>query len=191
MCRFEGVEGGGHRRSALAFVREAQDEQHDNNSEEVLVRHAILISVLLVTGACASQQATTSASAGTRPAASGNVVGAASSRAAVESFLDAAKDADLQRMGTLWGDEKSLARDRFSRDEYEKRLVILQCLLQHDKWNFTESGPRLEAQGHQIWPVRLTRKKVTVNSTLTTARNSAGRWFVSDADAAKLQPLCT
>jgi hypothetical protein len=165
--------------------------QHDNNSEGSLVRHAILISALFLTAACAKQQITPTSGGGSGTSSGSSAVGAGSSRAAVENFLDAAKDADLQRMGTLWGDEKSLARDRFSRDEYEKRLVILQCLLQHDKWSFTETTPRLQAGGRQVWPVKLERKKVTANTTITTARGPNGRWFLADADATKLQALCT
>jgi len=193
MCRFEGVEGGGHRRSALAFVREAQDEQHDNNSEEVLVRHAMVFSVLLLTAACASQQVTPTSSGGGTSTSRANVIGAETSKALVEGFLSAAKAADLQRMSTLWGNDKGLAREnpKITRDAFEKRLVIMQCLLQHDRWNFAESTPRLQTGGRQAWRVTLTKNKVSSTTTILTVAGPNGRWLLEDVDVTKLQANCT
>jgi len=156
------------------------------------VRKAILIATLFVTAGCARQplNSAPSSASGTRAAASGNLVGASTSRAAVDGFLAAVKQADLQGMSALWGNEKGLARDKFKRDELEKRLVVMQCLLQHDRWSYVEDAPRLQTAGRQAWGVSLTRKKATARTTLTTVPGPNGRWFLMDADLTPLRDFC-
>jgi hypothetical protein len=168
--------------------------QHDNNSEGSPVRHAILIMVLVLTAACAKQQVTPTASGGgTRTSSgSGSAVGASTSRAAVEGFLSAVKTADLQAMSSLWGNDKTLARDKMSRDELEKRLVIMQCSLQHDRSTFVDDAPQMRAGGRRVWSVNLTRKRVTKKANMVTVQGPAGRWYVEDVpNIMELKELCT
>lgn len=156
------------------------------------MRHAILVTVLLLTAACAQQQVSSPSPGASRGSSGGSAVGASSSRAAVEGFLAAVKDADLQRMATLWGNDKGPARDRIARDEFEKRLVIMQCSLQHDRSAFTQDGPQLRAQGRQAWGVTLTRKRVSKKATMVTVQGPAGRWFVEDVpNIGELRELCS
>ena len=152
------------------------------------MRHAIVVAVLLLMVACAKPA--TTLSSGTRSGTTGNVVGAGSSRAAVESFMSAVKAADLQAMSTIWGNEKGPGRNQFKRDELEKRLIVMQCLLQHDRWSFLDNTPQLQTGGRQLWPVTLTRKRATAKTTLTTVRGPAGRWFLVDADLTPLRDFC-
>ena len=163
------------------------------------MRHAILIATLFMAAACAGQPvntaptpSSTSSSTASRSTAPGNVVGASSSRAAVESFLAAVKTADLQTMSALWGNAKGPAREKFSRDELEKRLVIMQCSLQHDRWNFVEAAPRPQTGGRHAWQVSLSRKRTTVKGTMITVQGPEGRWFLEDVpDIAGLKELCS
>jgi hypothetical protein len=154
-----------------------------NISEDSLVRHAILIAALLFTAGCAKQAVSSPPETGARPGTSSsntNVVGAASSRAAVEGFLAAAKRADLQAMSSLWGNDRSLVRDRLTRDELEKRLVVIQCHLQHDRWSFADDAPLPQLRGRLAWTVSLTRMRVTAKATVATVQGPDGRWFVED-----------
>ena len=140
------------------------------------MRRAILFAATFVMMACAK-----------RPV---NTVGSGSSRAAVESFMLAVKAADLQAMSTIWGNEKGPGRDQFKRDELEKRLIIMQCLLQHDRYTFLRETPQLQTKNHQAWPIQITKRRVTAKTTLTTVLGPGGRWFLSDADLTPLRDLC-
>ncbi len=120
----------------------------------------------------------------------GSAVGASSSRAAVESFLAAVKSSDLQAMSGVWGTDKGPARDLMKREELEKRLVVMQCLLMHDKWKFVEDSPRLLTGGHQQWQVELTRKSSVGRTTFNTITGPAGRWFLDDVDVTPLKDFC-
>lgn len=154
------------------------------------MRHVILIAAAMLTVGCASSSASSSSSAGTRSAAGGSIVGAGTSRGAVEGFMTAVKATDLQAMSALWGNEKGPARDRFSRDELDKRLIVMQCLLQHDRWSFVEDSPRLSTGGRQAWAIGLTRKNASARTTLTTVPGPGGRWFLLDADLQPLREFC-
>jgi hypothetical protein len=158
------------------------------------VRHAFLIATLFVAAGCAGKPVNTAPTSGNsaRGTAPGNLVGAATSRGAVEGFLAAVKLADLQGMSALWGNEKGLARDKFSRDELEKRLVIMQCSLNHDRWSFVDEAPRPQTGGRHAWSVSLAKKRVTAKGTMITVQGPGGRWFLEDVpDIAGLKALCS
>lgn len=148
----------------------------------------------LFTSACARQTVSTETSipGAAMPSAGGapGTVGSGTGRAAVETFLAAVHNQDLQGMSALWGNSKGLARDQLKRDELEKRLVIMQCLMQHDKFAFAEERPRLQAGGKQEHLVTLTKGKQTATTTIATVSGPGGRWLVEDVDVTKLREFC-
>ncbi len=149
------------------------------------MRQAMLVAATFVMMACARQPVSTSPTG----SSAGNVVGAGSSKAAVDQFMTAVKQADLQAKSTIWGNAKGPGRDQFKRDELEKRLVIMQCRMQHDRYVFLDETPSLKAGGSQVWPMRLTRKRVNANVSVTTVRGPNGRWFLENAEP--LPDFCT
>ncbi len=61
-------------------------------------------------------------------------VGSETPRLAVQHFLDAAQNEDLQGLSAYWGDEAGPTRDRFPRQELERReLIMIGMLKRHDK----------------------------------------------------------
>lgn len=154
------------------------------------MRPAILIAALFALSACAKQPVDTAPSRTTSAAPSGSVIGASSSKGAVEAFLDGVKRADLQAISSIWGNREGLARDRFGREELEKRLIIMQCSMNHDRWSFTEPSPQLQTGGKQNWSVSLTRRNRTAKTTMLTVQGPGGRWFVEQADLAPLNGFC-
>ena len=160
-------------------------------------RHAVAglaVASLLLSSACARQAVSTemslpgaaTPSAGSAP----GTVGAASGRGAVEAFLKAVSAQDLQAMSGLWGNAKGLARDQLKREELEKRLIIMQCLMQHDRFRFPEDGPRLQTGGRQEHLVELTKGTFTARTTMITVTGPGGRWLVEDVDVTKLRDFC-
>ena len=113
-----------------------------------------------------------------------------SGMAAVDSFLGAVKAQDLQAMSAVWGNAKGLARDQMKRDELEKRLVIMQCLLQHDRYVVGPDRARLAVGGRQEIPIDLTRGALTARTKFVTLQGPDGRWVVEDIDLLPLKDFC-
>lgn len=136
-----------------------------------------LLALVLILGAC-------------RPGGMGTEPGANTSQEAVLEFLNAARAQDLQAISAVWGDEEGLARDRMERQELERRLILMSCLLRHEESRIGEAqrgeGGRLI---HSV-VVRQGTQEVTVPFTAARNRNS-GRWFVQDFDTRSLQSFCS
>jgi hypothetical protein len=116
--------------------------------------------------------------------------GSASGQGAVESFLAAVNAQDLQAMSALWGNENGLARDRLKRDELEKRLIVMQCLMAHDKHVFLEGQPRMKQGGRREHMVELTKGRISAKTTITTVLGPKSRWLVEDVDVTPLRDFC-
>ena len=58
------------------------------------------------------------------------------------AFSRQSRNRICRRMSMIWGTEKGLARDQMSREELEKRLVIMQCSLNHDSWKIVQRPRR-------------------------------------------------
>lgn len=160
------------------------------------LRMAVMaVATVLFTSACARQAVSTetrlpgATAAPTIGGAPGSI-GGSTGRNAVESFMAAVKAQDLQAMSGLWGNGKGLARDQYKRDELEKRLVIMQCLLQHDQFRFAEAGPRLQTGGRQEHLIEIKKAKLEARTTVMTVPGPNGRWLVEDIDVSKLRDFC-
>lgn len=154
----------------------------------------LTVAAVLLSSACARQAVSTDVSlpGAAVPSAGGlpTTIGAASGRGAVEAFLKAVAAQDLQAMSGLWGNTKGLARDQLKRDELEKRLIIMQCLMQHDRFQFPESGPRLQTGGRQEHLIELTKGSTSARTTMITVAGPGGRWLVEDVNVTPLRDFC-
>jgi len=165
--------------------------------ENGVLRHRILISAgLAVTAlafsACARTVVTSSADtgAGIGSVVSGGVVGTTSAKSAVEGFMTAVKAQDLQTMSAIWGTANGAAREQMKREELEKRLIVIQCLLTHDTWRFAEDEARLSTGGRQQFVVEITRGTSKGRPKFTAILGPANRWFVEDVDVTALRDFC-
>lgn len=151
---------------------------------------------VLVLNACVRQAVATETSIPGAPAApsvrtgEGGSAGAPSGRSVVVAFLTAVNEQNLQQMSALWGNAKGLARDQLKREELEKRLIIMQCLMQHDAMRFPEERARLSTGGRQEYLVELKKGDVTARTTIMTVAGPGGRWLVEDIDVTKLREFC-
>lgn len=147
------------------------------------MRKSVLMAVLvLVTAACASTP-----SRG-EPASAGGGTGSAAPRLAVDAFLDAVRTEDLQAMGATWGTTRGPARESIERTELEKRVIILQCYLQHDSYRVLSEVPG-EA-GRRVVRVELTRGTDKRQPALHTVQGPGGRWFVENVELAAVRDFC-
>jgi len=154
----------------------------------------VLASAVVVGSACSRSIATaatsTDASAPGNSSGSGATVGSSTARGAVEGFMAGVQKQDLQAMSVIWGTTKGAARDQMKRDELEKRLIIIQCMLTHDKWSFAEERARLSTGGRQEFMVSLSQGKTTAKTSFTTVVGPRQRWFVEIVDVVPLKEFC-
>jgi hypothetical protein len=146
---------------------------------------AALLMAMIALAGCARTTTTPAAGSGAL-----NVPGSATAVAAVEDFMKAVKAQDLQQMGTIWGTEKGPARDLMKRDELEKRLVIIQCLLSHDSWSFAEQG-RLEAGRSRNFSIDIRKGNSRARTTFTTVQGPGQRWYLENVDVTPLKEFCS
>ena len=143
-----------------------------------------LLAVVLLLAACRS-----SAPPAVTP--SGALYGASSPRAAVEAFLAGIKAQDLQAISAVWGTERGplVTAGDISRDEVEKRELIMICYFRHDTARVLDQAPSGRAD-RPSFRVELQRDGQTRQPTFTTAQGPQGRWFVADADVQAVRDFC-
>jgi hypothetical protein len=118
----------------------------------------------------------------------GNATGAADAVGAVRAFMSAAKQQDLQALGAVWGNANGPARDAISREELEKRELIMMRCLRHDRYEIAGEAPN--PGGSRAMVVNLTYKDVSRSSNFVVVRGPANRWYVEKFDLDPLQQIC-
>src|SRR5687768_5114877 len=115
------------------------------------------------------------------------ITGAPSPRAAVDRLLGAIKAQDLQALGAVWGDKRGAARDIMQRDEYDKRVIVMQCYFSHDQARVL-SGPTTKVDT-VLFNVELVKGSVRAQTTAKTLQGPGSRWYVLTLDPVP-QGLC-
>ena len=139
--------------------------------------------LLLVAVACRSTPSYGNTATGER-----QLAGAASPREAVQSFLGAVKSQDLQAMSVIWGTSKGPARDQVDRAQLERRELIMQCYLTHDKFDI-QSDTRTSNDTHKLG-VSLTKGNLTRETNFITVLGPSDRWYVQDVPLEPVKDLC-
>jgi hypothetical protein len=159
---------------------------------EYRVKKSLLALFLLA--ACAPKATTTTTTstspvgAAPEPARSSNVTGGSSPRSAVDAFLTAVKAQDLQGMSVIFGTNRGPARDNMSREELEKRLVILQCYFDADKFRILGESPG--DGGHRIVEAELTKQSIVRTPSFYAIQGPGGRWYVDNMEIAAVRDFC-
>ncbi|HEV8364012.1 MAG TPA: hypothetical protein VGQ52_10890 [Gemmatimonadaceae bacterium] len=122
------------------------------------------------------------------PGPGGVQTGAERPRRAVELFLAAVNAQDIQAMSVVWGTEKGPARDQLSRQELERREIIMQQCFSHDRYRVVDELPG--EGGTRVVRVEVTRGRLTKTPQFVTIKGPSERWYVLDADIAAMRDLC-
>ncbi|MEO8575469.1 MAG: hypothetical protein ABI556_02155 [Gemmatimonadales bacterium] len=160
-----------------------------------------LIALVFVT-ACSHPATTTTTTtapigapgAGTAPATStpprtiDQAPGAATPRLAVENFLNAVHAQDIQAMSGIFGTNRGPSRDNMNREELEKRLIILQCYFNHDKFRIVSESPG--EGGHRIVATELTRGTNNRTPRFYVIPGPANRYYVDNMEIAAVRDFC-
>ncbi len=111
-------------------------------------------------------------------------------RPALDAFLGAIRSKDLQALGANWGDKDGPIRDskRISRDELEKRELLLMCYFNHD--SFTVLNDEAAAGGERKMTVRLTKGTLSRTTDFLIA-SAPERWYVRTGNVEPVRDLCS
>ena len=113
-----------------------------------------------------------------------------SARPALDEFLAAIRAKDLQALGGAWGDNTGAIRDnkRISRDELEKRELLLMCYFNHDSYKVEDDIA--VAGGERRMTVALTRGTLTRKTDFFLVSGPT-RWYVRTGGIEPVRDLCT
>lgn len=142
--------------------------------------------VMLVTAACGGQAGP---SAGVGAPTSQQYPGAATPKDAMNAFMAAIKVQDLDQLAVIWGSEKGPARETVPSDQLRKRELIMECYLQHDKYEI-KSDVESTATIH-IMIVAVTKGSFTRNLKTQVVKGPNDRWYVANPELEALQDLCS
>ena len=145
-----------------------------------------LIMAVVLVAACRTSPPVVVSTA-TRPA-TGNATGGADAQGAIREFMAAAKKQDLQALGGVWGNANGPARDAISREELEKRELIMMRCLRHDRYDIAGEAPN--PGGSRAMVVNLTYRDVSRSTNFVVVRGPANRWYVEKFDLDPLQGIC-
>ena len=122
-----------------------------------------------------------------RPQGGSDVTGAANPRAAVESFLRAAKAQDLEAMSVIWGTERGPARDQMDRQYRERAQLVMMCYLNHDQYRIVSETP---GEARRTLAVQLSRGSLNRTTSFVAVLGPGGRWYVEQAQIQPLTDFC-
>lgn len=114
--------------------------------------------------------------------------GGADAASAVRGFMAAAKLQSVQSLAMWWGSANGPTRDAMSRNELEKReLIMLRCL-KHDRYDVVGDAP--SAGGARDMVVNVTYRNAANTTHLTVVPGPDNRWYVQDVDLQSLHSTC-
>ena len=129
-----------------------------------------IVLALVLLAACRSPQ----------PREGTQLTGAPTPQAAVDRLLAAIRAQDLQALGAVWGDKRGSAREIMPRDEYDKRVIVMQCYFSHDQARVT-SGPTTKVDT-VVFGLELRKGDKRANTTAKTLQGPGSRWYVMNLD---------
>lgn len=152
-----------------------------------------LLALFLLTACSRAATTTTPATTGpdrstASPSRSTNLTGGSTPRAAVEQFLNAVRAEDIQAMSVIFGTSRGPSRDNMNRQELEKRLIILQCHFNHDKFRIL--GETSGEGGHRVIASELTRGTSVRRPRFYVIAGPGDRFYVDNMEIAAVRDFC-
>jgi hypothetical protein len=117
-------------------------------------------------------------SAGHSPDAPGPVT---SPRGAVEQFLEAVADSNMQKMGLLWGTSSGPAAKTNQPPDWQRRIVVMQAYLRNEGTAVTGDAQDGGPDRHVV-QVELRRQLCTNTVPFTVIKLADGTWLVNQVD---------
>lgn len=101
--------------------------------------------------------------------------------AAVESFMKAVADSNLDAMASLWGTSKGSAARTKQPPDYERRIAVMHSYLANDDYRILSDTPEATGDRHAV-QVQLRRQACTWTVPFTVIHLGDGGWIVNQLD---------
>lgn len=117
-------------------------------------------------------------------------VGATGPKQAAEQFLASMRAGDVQATSIIWGSARGPARELIKdRQELEKRILVMQCNLNHDTYRIVSDVPG-EGLKRNL-KVEFRRGQMTAQTTMVATQGPNQRWFIENTDLAPMRGFCS
>jgi hypothetical protein len=101
--------------------------------------------------------------------------------AAVQNFMRAVADSNLDAMANLWGTDKGPAARTKMPADYERRIAVMQSYLRHDDLRVVSDAPAGSDARHEV-QVEIRRQACTWTIPFVAIRLAGGGWIVNQID---------
>lgn len=105
----------------------------------------------------------------------------AGSEAAVQGFLRAVADSNLDKMAELWGTSKGPAGTTRQPADYERRILVMQAYLHGAEYRIISNARDGSSDDRRVLQVEMSRRGCDKIVPFTTTRSRKG-WVVSAID---------
>ena len=105
----------------------------------------------------------------------------AGSEAAVQGFLRAVADSNLDKMAELWGTSKGPAGTTRQPSDYERRILVMQAYLHGADYRIISNARDGSSDDRRVLQVEMSRRGCDKIVPFTTTRSRKG-WVVSAID---------
>lgn len=105
----------------------------------------------------------------------------AGSEAAVQGFLRAVADSNLDKMAELWGTSKGPAGTTRQPSDYERRILVMQAYLHGAEYRIISNARDGSSDDRRVLQVEMSRRGCDKIVPFTTTRSRKG-WVVSAID---------
>jgi hypothetical protein len=116
------------------------------------------------------------------PSGPGAQSGPASSQIAVQQFLRAVADSNIDAMGQLWGTSGGPAAVTGQPPDYVRRLMVTQVFLRGAPYKILHTEPVSGDANHEVVTVQLDRGQCKRAVPFTTVKTSSHGWIVNAVD---------
>ncbi len=99
---------------------------------------------------------------------------------AVQAFMQAVADSNLEKMANLWGTASGPAARTGQPQDYQRRIAIIQTYLRNDSYRLTSDVP--ESPDRRALQVQIRRQVCTWSVPFVAIRTANGSWLVNQVD---------
>ena len=106
---------------------------------------------------------------------------ASSAAEAVQGFMRAVADSNIQKMAVLWGTANGPASKTRQPPDWERRIVIMQAYLSNDFFRVISDVPDPD-ENRRAQQVEIKRKTCTWSVPFVSIKTRDGSWLVTQVD---------
>lgn len=108
---------------------------------------------------------------------------ASSARGAVQSFMQAVADSNVEKMALLWGTATGPAAKTNQPPDWERRVAVMQAYLRNQSFRIMSDSPEMDENRRAI-QVEIRRETCTWTVPFVAIKSRDGSWLVNQVDLA-------